>query len=525
MEDEADLREQLFHNTVRENIIFLLLFLLLYISSYALIARFRKNDKEDYLSVDEDEALVYRISLWLCSFSLAVSIGATLLLPLSIASNEVLILYPNSYYVKWLNSSLIQGLWNHVFLFSNLSLFVFLPFAYLFTESEGFVGFKKGIMSRVYETLTVLCLLGMLVLGMTYVMSSLIDYQKSNLHTLLNLWSYYLPFLYSCVSFVGVVMLLLCTPVGFVRLFGVVGSFLVKPQFLKNLDEEFFAFRLEEDCLKRRLEQAKATGKSYVSPVPMSPPECDALAHDDEELLCPNPGLLCLRNGALQKGLTQRLKDIQNRRKILDTERRTWWVRRTLVYPLAMLALLILSTTTALLAVQNTLQLLIGIKALPLSTRQFTLGISSLSKLGPIGATIEVTVILYLAATSAIGLYSLPGIKRVRPRHYSTPLTHLIANCVLLIVLSSALPLLSRIIGMTNFDLLGDFGSIEWLGNFKLVLFYNLIFAIATIGCLTTKFTATVRKEIYARLRSSVIGIFKRDSKKSNLGMFSVKED
>ena len=79
--------------------------------------------------------------------------------------------------------------------------------------------------------------------------------------------------------------------------------------------------------------------------------------------------------------------------------------------------------------------------------QQFTLGISSLSKLGPIGAAIEVTVILYLATTSAIGLYSLPGIKRVRPRLHSTPLTHLIANCVLLLVISSALPLLSRIIG------------------------------------------------------------------------------
>lgn len=89
--------------------IFLLLFLLLYISSYALIARFRRRDREDYLSVDEDEATVYRISLWLCTLALAVSIGATLLLPVSIASNEVLILYPNSYYVKWLNSSLIQG--------------------------------------------------------------------------------------------------------------------------------------------------------------------------------------------------------------------------------------------------------------------------------------------------------------------------------------------------------------------------------------------------------------------------------
>lgn len=89
--------------------IFLLLFLLLYISSYALIARFTRRDRDDYLSVDEDEVTVYRISLWLCTVALAVSIGATLLLPVSIASNEVLILYPNSYYVKWLNSSLIQG--------------------------------------------------------------------------------------------------------------------------------------------------------------------------------------------------------------------------------------------------------------------------------------------------------------------------------------------------------------------------------------------------------------------------------
>ncbi|XP_043289691.1 protein Lilipod [Venturia canescens] len=523
MEDEADIREQLFHNTVRENIIFLLLFLLLYISSYALIARFRRRDREDYFSVDDDEATVYRISLWLCTVALAVSVGATLLLPVSIASNEILLLYPNSYYVKWLNSSLIQGLWNHVFLFSNLSLFVFLPFAYLFTESEGFVGHRKGVMARVYETVTVLCLLGTLVLGMTYVLSALIDYQNSSLHTLLNLWSYYLPFLYSCVSFVGVVLLLLCTPVGFVRLFGVVGSFLVKPQFLKNLDEEFFAFRMEEDCISRRLQHAKATGKSYVSPVPMSPPGCNTSLDDEEELLCPNPGLMCLRNGALQRGLSQRLEEVQMRRKVLDEQRRTWWVRRTLLYPLAMLALFVLSTVTALVAVQNTLELLIGIKALPLSTRQFTLGISSLSKIGPIGAAVEVVVILYLAATSAIGLYALPGVRRVRPRFHSTPLTHLIANCALLLVLSSALPLLSRILGMTNFDLLGDFGRIEWLGNFKLVLFYNLIFATAAITCLATKFTATVRKEIYTRLRSSLVGIFRLEGKKA--AMFTAKEE
>lgn len=65
-----------------------------------------------------------------------------------------------------------SGLWNHVFLFSNLSLFVFLPFAYLFTESEGFSWSKKGLWARVQETFVVLCLVALLVLGMVYVISA-----------------------------------------------------------------------------------------------------------------------------------------------------------------------------------------------------------------------------------------------------------------------------------------------------------------------------------------------------------------
>lgn len=166
--------------------IFLLLFLLLYLLSFAVLRHFRRKGREDYYTIDEDEVTVYRISNWLCTFSLAVSIGAVLLLPISIISNEVLIIYPNSYYIKWLNSSLIQGLWNYIFLFSNLSLFVLLPFAYLFTESEGFFGHKKGLMGRVYETFTVLSLLGMVVLGMTYVISAVIDRDKSSFQTLLS---------------------------------------------------------------------------------------------------------------------------------------------------------------------------------------------------------------------------------------------------------------------------------------------------------------------------------------------------
>lgn len=63
-------------------------------------------------------------------------------------------------------------------------MFVLLPFAYLFTESEGFVGHKKGILSRVYETFTVLSLLAVIVLGLTYVISAIIDQDRSSLYML-----------------------------------------------------------------------------------------------------------------------------------------------------------------------------------------------------------------------------------------------------------------------------------------------------------------------------------------------------
>ena len=90
-----------------------------------------------------------------------MSLGAVLLLPMTILSNEILVCYPGSYYVKWLNVSLIQGklymaplcsidllfsdvgLWNHVFLGSNACLFILIPFAYFFSEAEGFSGTRK----------------------------------------------------------------------------------------------------------------------------------------------------------------------------------------------------------------------------------------------------------------------------------------------------------------------------------------------------------------------------------------------
>ncbi|CAH2012803.1 unnamed protein product [Acanthoscelides obtectus] len=490
-DSEPDIHEQTFHNTIREHIIFLLLFLLLYLFSFAVLGRFRRRGLDDYYSLqDEDEVLVYRISGWLCAASLAVAIGAVLLLPVSIAANEVLVSYPHSFYVKWLNHSLIQGLWNYVFLFSNLSLFVFLPFAYLFTESEGCWGWgRKRLTSRIYETVVVLLLLSVAVLGTTYVMSALIDPDNSDIQTILNLWTYYLPFLYSCISFFGVVILLVCTPLGFVRLFDVVGEFLVQPRFLRDLDEEYDACAMEEEWLRRQLRKAQLQGEDVEECLGGGRKTAEEAGDEGDE-----------RFEMKATVIGRKLMQVETRRKLLDKQRRTSPLQRNVIYPLAVLVLLGLTMIAVLMVIQNTLSFLIGIKALPSSSKQFTLGVSSLSRLGPWGACLEIVLIVYLIVTSSIGLYTAPCARRFRPKKRATPFTLLIANCALLLVVSSALPLLAKILGITNFDLLGDFGSIEWLGNFKLVLLYNLSFATAATACVFNKFTAKVRRELYARL-------------------------
>lgn len=72
-------------------------------------------------------------------------------------------------------------------------------------------------------------------------------------------------------------------------------------------------------------------------------------------------------------------------------------------------------------------------------------------------------------------------------------------NSMAVLVLSSALPVLARTLGMSNFDLLGDFGRLDWLGNFYLVWGYNLLFLAATALALINTFTARIRQELWAR--------------------------
>lgn len=89
-------------------------------------------------------------------------------------------------------------------------------------------------------------------------------------------------------------------------------------------------------------------------------------------------------------------------------------------------------------------------------------------------------------------------------------LFQVIANCIVLLILSSALPVLSRTLGITKFDLMGEFGRLDWLGNFRVVILYNLVFEVSTAFCLVNKFTASVRNALYEQVQVPTVQFFRR---------------
>ncbi|XP_039899685.1 limb region 1 protein homolog isoform X1 [Simochromis diagramma] len=515
-EDDVTIREQNFHSQVREYIICFLLFAVLYIVSYFIITRYKRKSDDH----EDEDAVVNRISLYLCTFTLAVSGGAVFLLPFSIISNEILLSFPQNYYIQWLNGSLIHGLWNLVSLFSNLCLFVLMPFAYFFLESEGFAGSKKGIKARILETFVMLFLLALLILGIVWVASALIDNDAASMESLYDLWEFYLPYLYSCISLMGGLLLLMCTPVGLSRMFTVMGQLLVKPTILEDLDEQIYCIHLQEETLQRRLNGSST--HAYT-------------------------------RGSFAHQLNKELDNIRNQRNKLERRKKASGWEKNLLYPIVMLILLTGTTISVLLVALNILYLLVDETAMPKGSTDRAIGNTSLSTFGVAQAVLEIVLIFYLMVSSVVGFYSLRVFEGLTPRKDDTTMTTIIGCCVSILVLSSALPVMSRTLvfvvthgylhgplrslsdeichsdlsgpkrtpgcgkynrglkaktarlalserSITRFDLLGDFGRFNWLGNFYIVLSYNLLFAVVTTLCLVRKFTSAVREELLKAL-------------------------
>ncbi|XP_016886919.1 limb region 1 protein homolog [Cynoglossus semilaevis] len=525
-EDDVTIREQNFHSQVREYIICFLLFAVLYIVSYVIITRYKRKSDEH----EDEDAVVNRISLYLCTFTLAVSGGAVFLLPFSIISSEILLSFPQNYYIQWLNGSLIHGLWNLVSLFSNLCLFILMPFAYFFLESEGFAGSKKGIRARVLETFVMLFLLALLILGMVWVASALIDNDAASMESLYDLWEFYLPYLYSCISLMGGLLLLMCTPVGLSRMFTVMGQLLVKPTVSTtvwttdmspstppSLPQSYLGpnynplpLCLGETCWHRMRRMNEACGFPGES---LAPPAVARTRHILTQRGCcwlVGSGAGAIHSGPLSHSFTtetesvhqlhRELDNVRTQRNKLERRKKASGWEKNLLYPVVMLILLAGTTISVLMVALNILYLLVDETAMPKGSTDRGIGNTSLSTFGVAQAALEIILMFYLMVSSVVGFYSLPVFEGLTPKKDDTTMTTIIGCCVSILVLSSALPVMSRTLGITRFDLLGDFGRFNWLGNFYIVLSYNLLFAVVKTLCLIRKFTSAVREELLKAL-------------------------
>ncbi|XP_036211959.1 limb region 1 protein homolog isoform X5 [Myotis myotis] len=458
-----------------------LLFAILYIVSYFIITRYKRKSDEQ----EDEDAIVNRISLFLCTFTLAVSAGAVLLLPFSIISNEILLSFPHNYYIQWLNGSLIHGLWNLASLFSNLCLFVLMPFAFFFLESEGFAGLKKGLRARILETLVMLLLLALLVLGMVWVASALVDKDAASRESLYDLWEFYLPYLYSCVSLMGCLLLLLCTPVGLSRMFAVMGQLLVKPAILEDLDEQMYIVALEEEALQRRLAAPRPwllRWQSCMLSGLSSPADYNVMELEQElENVKIFKTKLALWVHAVTSG--------KCRGRSVPSFHRHW--------PLSVDCHGDSDTFIQIFNKRGGRRRRLGKEIWCILRSWFSF---SLRRPSRSSWWLVISFACWLMKQQCQRERGLRFFGDFIPKKDDTTMTKIIGNCVSLLVLSSALPVMSRTLGITRFDLLGDFGRFNWLGNFYIVLSYNLLFAVVTTLCLVRKFTSAVREELLKAL-------------------------
>lgn len=159
-----------------------------------------------------------------------------------------------------------------------------------------------------------------------------------------------------------------------------VSQVLVKPHLLRDVDEEYQAFYLEEASVKRKIDNADKGGRLVNPGLPTH--YTDAKSSFPTKIVSLAESFLYQRQNGKTRNhhnmfynefekerLHERLRELKSERKELDKLRSSTPLQRNLMYPLAMLLLLVTTGITVLTVVMNSVELLIGIKALPLSTR------------------------------------------------------------------------------------------------------------------------------------------------------------
>eukprot|EP01135_Chromosphaera_perkinsii_P005452 Nk52_evm1s352 gene=Nk52_evmTU1s352 len=238
-----------YYEVARLQVMFLIFFILMYLTTYPIISYFKTSPSENaQVRFGDMDDVSNRIALWLCNISLGLSLATMILLPATIMGNEIIYRFPDSSLASWLTADVIYGMWNNIFVCTNITLFILLPFAYFFTEAEG-IGNSRGLIARVNETVIVWALCALILVGVLYVSKGIVQSFSSSPSE--NVLESYYTFLYSSISFVGALVMLRCTSLGFTLMFAIAGKLVQRPNFLTDSYEQMAEIRMQEDVIER----------------------------------------------------------------------------------------------------------------------------------------------------------------------------------------------------------------------------------------------------------------------------------
>ncbi|KAA0185956.1 hypothetical protein FBUS_06098 [Fasciolopsis buskii] len=165
LEDNGTLshEEEAFYSEIRGLVVVFLFFVILFAVAHLALQYFAARPDPD-VRQDRADRVIHQLVFGICTFTLTISLTGFSLLPFSIAANEVLLGFPQSYYVQWIDTDLLKDLSLIVNLGTKISCLL-LPLSYFLLIAQGFSASAHAFSSRFFEAVCLLIFAYLLVFG------------------------------------------------------------------------------------------------------------------------------------------------------------------------------------------------------------------------------------------------------------------------------------------------------------------------------------------------------------------------
>nr|CAG8447746.1 10542_t:CDS:10 [Entrophospora candida] len=496
-----------FYNWIRQNIIAFLLFLSLYTISYSILQKFRKRYKGSSDIEDEDEifgGIDELVIIIMCAAGLAMAFAGFLLLPFTMIATALLHdeIHSENYYLSWLDSNLLVTLWNYTFMGCNFALFVLLPFAFFYNETDQL----KTFWVKAQETATIMLLVSVLMYIFIYMSRLILGIENIDFWVILNLLT--------CMG--GAWICLKATPIGYIQIFSCISELPLRPNYRNQLKDSLIENEMETSVLLQHLENVERGWKSPVYAANLksrSQALMTATSSSTSESNHNNDSLQCcssseqlystingiingsvdvdsgaddhnIKNVLVNNGIgntstftsissPSNLKILENQRSRLQRD----LSKSPLYRNIAFFILFVISHSIWFLLLGHILwsfikSLLVDDEQKELHKLESVFGKQTMSIFGKFDTVSDIALIFYFTSATIIGVYSIQPFKRIRPRfgissnsHSRMGLQHIIANVTVLLVISSSWPALVRVLGLIRLDSAGPYEQFHKLNN------------------------------------------------------------